>query len=63
MTQREVQWLDTLQAAYEAGRCPETIRRWVRSGKLRAYHTRHNNRMYFHLSDVQAVVQKAEIET
>ena len=55
-------WLDTLQAADVADRCPETIRRWVRSGALRAYRTRHNNRMYFHLDDVQAAVQKAEIE-
>ena len=55
-------WLDTLQAADVADRCPETIRRWVRSGKLRAYRTNHNNRMYFHLLDVQAAVQKAEIE-
>ena len=55
-------WLDTLQAADVADRCPEPTRRWLRSGKLRAYPTRHNNRMYFHLGDVQAVVQKAEIE-
>ena len=55
-------FLDTLQAAQEVGKCPETIRRWVRSGKLRAFRTRHNNRLYFRPSDVQTIMQKEESE-
>ena len=53
-------WLDTLQAADVADRCPETIRRWVRAGKLRAYRTRHNTRMLFKPEDVRRMT---EVET
>ena len=53
-------WLDTLQAAHEAGKCPETIRRWARSGKLRVYRTVHNNRMLFRPDDVRRITQKKE---
>ena len=55
-------FVDTLQAAALADRCPETIRRWVRSRKLRAYRPRHSNRLYFRPVDVRAAIKKEEIE-
>ncbi len=54
---------DTLEAARAADRCPETIRRWARSGKLRVYRARHNNRMLFRPDDVRRASQIEEIET
>ena len=55
-------FVDTLQAAAMVDRCPETIRRWVRSHKLRAYRPRHSNRLYFRPVDVRATTKKEEIE-
>lgn len=54
-------FVDTLQAAAMADRCPETIRRWVRSGVLRAYRPRHSNRLYFRPQDVRKATEKVEV--
>lgn len=47
------QMLDVRQAAAQAGRHPETIRRWVLSGKLTA--SRQGNRLRIARSELDAV--------
>ncbi len=57
-----LRFVDTLEAAAIADRCPETIRRWARAGTLRVYRPRHNNRMYFKPDAVRRRVQIEEYE-
>ena len=48
--------LSVLQAAQRAGRDPETIRRWIRAGRLRT--KRQGNRHLIHEDDLDAVVEE-----
>ena len=48
--------LTVAQAAKRAGRDPETIRRWIRAGRLRA--ERHGNRHLIHEDDLAALIHR-----
>jgi excisionase family DNA binding protein len=48
--------LNVLQAAQRARRDPETIRRWIRSGRLHA--ERQGNRHLIHEDDLAALIEE-----
>jgi excisionase family DNA binding protein len=48
--------LTVAQAAQRAGRDPETIRRWIRAGRLRS--ERRGNRHMIHEDDLAAVTEE-----
>jgi excisionase family DNA binding protein len=48
--------LTVIQAARRVGRDPETIRRWIRAGRLRS--ERHGNRHLIDEDDLRAVTEE-----
>jgi excisionase family DNA binding protein len=48
--------LTVVQAAHRVGRSPETIRRWIRAGRLRS--ERHGRRHLVHEDDLAVVVEE-----
>jgi len=50
--------IDVQRAAATVGRHPETVRRWIRSGRLPAH--RQGNRLFVTRADVEAQVERSE---
>jgi excisionase family DNA binding protein len=48
--------LTVVEAAHRAGRDPETIRRWIRAGRLRS--ERRGNRHLIHEGDLAALTEE-----